>query len=163
MSKRRRFLFSILLVAVLSIWAAGQKSAIEIVKVDKGWRASFALSAAELMEKSMQALEGQDIFIAKFDPAKRFIATEFKSLKSEKVKDLVTINLAGASFDIFRYQYRLTVYPREGQGSDLETSAVIKGHGRPIRIMGARPGWYTLPSNGNLEKELLTAIEKSLR
>jgi len=163
MSQRRRFSFFILVFGLLTMWASAEKSDMEIAKFDKSWRASFALSAAELMEKSMQTLESREIFIVKSDPAKRSIITEFKSLKPEKVKDLVTFNLAAASFDTYRYQFRLTVFPREGQGSVLEARAVIKGHGRPIKIMGARPGWYTLPSNGNLEKELLRAVEKSLR
>ncbi len=152
----------VLLILMISV-TYGQAKDLKIFKQEKGWTAKFQVALPILMEKSMQALENKGIFITAFDMQKGTVITEYKPLDPKEIQSKVTFNLEASSFKHFRYQVKLLLIPEENGNAAVNALAVVKGYGRPLKYMGARPGWYTLPSNGALEKEVLEIINKNLR
>jgi hypothetical protein len=134
---------------------AQQKEAVKAKKV-------FKIQPDRLMEQVMVSLEFNDIFITAYDLKKGTVVTEYKKLTLEKMQEYTTIDLKKAAFDVFRYQVKTRVRGLEGEAV-VEVSTVLKAYGRRFKNSGARPHWYTLQSNGELEKKIAGLIDVKKR
>lgn len=132
-----------------------QKEAVEAKKV-------FKIQPDRLMEQVMVSLEFNNIFITAYDYKKGTAVTEYKTLKLENMQAYTDIDLKKAAFDLYRYQVKTRVRGLEGEAV-VEVSTVLKAYGRRFKNSGVRPHWYTLQSNGELEKKIVDLIEVKKR
>ena len=148
----KRVVIPLILIVFICIPLNAQKiDKIETKKV-------FKIARDLMMEKVMVSLERKDIFIIDYDLKAGTIVTEFKEISRNRMQVYTEMNLLNTEFDIYRYQVK-TMVSEVGQESSVEIRTVLKAYGRPGKYLGARPGWYTLPSNGKLEAEVMSFIK----
>jgi hypothetical protein len=148
-------MFIVFLMFFCFLLNAQQKESVKAKRV-------FNIQPNRLMEQVMVSLEFNDIFITAYDLKKGTVVTEYKGLKLEKMQEYTGIDLKKAAFDLYRYQVKTRVRDIEGE-SEVVVSTVLKAYGRRFKNSGARPHWYTLQSNGELEKKIAGLIDVKKR
>lgn len=161
MIERKKFpgkgivMFIVLSMIFCFLLNAQQKEEVKAKKI-------FKIQPNVLMEQVMVSLEFNDIFITAYDLKKGTVFTEYKRLKLDKIQEYTVIDLKKTAFELYRYQVKTRVRSVEGV-SEVEVGTVLKAYGRRAKYLGARPGWYTLPSNGKLETKIADLIDVKKR
>lgn len=119
------------------------------------------MSADEAFSKISKVLQSDGVGLNSFDPTARSVSTHAKKLTPEELGRVATLVGDPYRFSDARVTYAVTVEDRDGK-AHVQVNARIEGYfsAKGAGTQGSSsPIWEPEPSNGTLEKELITLIQ----
>lgn len=139
--------------------ALGQQETLKSAPFQKEWADTFKVELQPLMEIAMEEREAKDIMITSYQYEEGTITTEFREFDLKKITDITNVDIAKTDFEKCMYRTELEMTSLGNKTTQIAAKTIIKVYGKYNRFSGVHPGWWTLPSNGVLEKEILRGIK----